>query len=180
MVLSDKNIHDSIKYGNILIDDFDPMLVGPASLDLRLGNKAMSYSSEQIIDLSIKEQVIDYNQISYTSYVLEPNDFILASTLETIQIDNTICAEVFGKSSLGRFGLQVHSAGFIDPGFCGNITLQLSNRSNVPIVITSGMKICQLVFHKLLDNADVDYSQRETSLYRNSNGVVVGKKNNLT
>lgn len=180
MILSDKNINDCLNNGSILIDELDPKQIGPASIDLRLSNRAITYHDDQIFDLSIKDQIIGFDEIYYSSYTIEPGAFVLVSTREVIQLDNTLCAEIFGKSSLGRQGLQVHAAGFIDPGFCGNITLQLTNRSNVPVVITEGMKICQIVFHKLLDNSNVDYSKRETSLYKNSEGVVLGKNNNLT
>ena len=112
-------------------------------------------------------------------FILHPDSFILASTVEKIKVPDNIVVRVEGKSSLGRIGLLVHTAGFIDPGFKGNLTLQLSNQSNVAIAIYPGMYICQIACEFLSSPAEVPYNKRKKSLYMNSNGSKQANTKNL-
>ncbi len=146
MILSDKDIINELNSGNIIIEPITDSRINPASINLTLGD---SYSvidrNQGIIDASAKE--IKY--VTYTdfdSFILEPHQFALAATKEIVTLGNNISAMALGRSSIGRMGLFVENASWVDPGFSGTITLELYNATDVPIRITRGMEICQLVF----------------------------------
>ena len=147
MILCDKTIKRFIdKYDLIeLPPDCDEFTkIQPASYDLRLGNSFIF----QDCDPEITDKPV----------VIPAHGFVLATTLEKVNIPNYICAFVEGRSSVGRTGLFIHNAGLIDPGFRGQITLELFNASNDEITITPGMRICQIVFHRMDDRCENSYN----------------------
>jgi len=153
-VLSDGTITELVEAGRIRIDPWDPALVQPASVDLRLGDSFRvfhNYRAESI-DLrdppeNLTEEVVVAND---ESFVIHPGEFCLGRTLEWVELPDDIVARIEGKSSLGRLGLIVHAtAGFCDPGWKGTLTLELNNLTRVPIVLAPGLKIAQLSFMTL-------------------------------
>ena len=185
MVLSDRDIKKSIKEKGLV---FNPKLtsdqIGPASIDLRLSDTFKVFHTEKHSLLDVKEGLPKdflkkYKMGKNERFILHPGSFILASTIESIKVPDNIVVRVEGKSSLGRIGLLVHTAGFIDPGFQGNLTLQLSNQSNVAIAIYPGMYICQIACEFLSSPAEVPYNKRKKSLYMNSSGSKEANTKNL-
>lgn len=149
---SDYDLRHTMHSGRLRVEPFDDRLLQPASLDLRLDNrfKVMRPHNLAYIDPA-KDQTLDlYDSFTASECFVGPGQFVLASTVESIALDNTIYGRVEGKSSLGRLGLLVHStAGFIDPGFQGTVTLEISNVSPLPIKLYEGMPICQLAIGHL-------------------------------
>ena len=185
MVLSNRDIKKSIKEKGLV---FTPKLssdqIGPASIDLKLSDTFKVFHIEKHSLLDVKEGLPKdflktYKMKKGERFILHPDSFILASTVEKIKVPDNIVVRVEGKSSLGRIGLLVHTAGFIDPGFKGNLTLQLSNQSNVAIAIYPGMYICQIACEFLSSPAEVPYNKRKKSLYMNSNGSKQANTKNL-
>lgn len=132
--------------------------VGPCSADLTLGNSfAVVESINGAIDLE-NIKFLKYNEMTCDCHLLEPGDFVLATTKERIEVPENMAAYVEGRSSLGRLGLQVQNAGFIDSGFKGQITLELYNQNRLPIKIYAGMRICQVVFMKLDEKTKEPYN----------------------
>lgn len=159
MVLSDGSIEKAIEDGKIVIDPFDRKLLQPASVDLRLGPDFMTWlagAGNPIIDPTgmSADASVNYERVVCSQtrpfFYLYPNQFVLGTTLERVKLPDDIIAKLEGKSSLGRIGLLVHiTAGYIDPGFEGQITLELLNVTNRPIKLTPGMRIAQLSFEML-------------------------------
>lgn len=169
MLLSNRGIAEELRFENIIIQPYRQELLQPASYDVTL---APDFKAQMEIDDSTvvpwidpQQDNSDYFQDIYVpkgaAFVLEPGAFVLGSTTETIALGANIAARVEGKSSLGRLGLLVHStAGFIDPGFDGQITLELSNTGTMPILLYPGMKISQLCFFHLPDPTTLLYGSR--------------------
>ena len=154
MVLSDKTIKEEIKNKNIIIDPLGENAIQPASVDVRLDENILVFrnTEQPYIDVkNISDELTDLIKIkSDKPFILHPNQFVLGSTLEYVEIPNHLVSRLEGKSSLGRVGLLIHStAGYVDPGFKGNLTLELSNVSNLPITLYKGMKIGQMSFTQL-------------------------------
>jgi dCTP deaminase len=162
MLLSDRDLIDELKAGQLQLEPFDPALVQPSSIDVRLDRFFRVFNnhlythidpSEQQDDLTVMVEVTDGQP-----FVLHPGEFVLASTLEVITLGDQFAGRLEGKSSLGRLGLLTHStAGFIDPGFSGHVTLELSNVANLPIRLWPGMKIGQLCIFRLSSPAEHPY-----------------------
>lgn len=160
MLLSDRDIHRAIKDKHIIIDPFDPTLVQPASVDVRLSDKFRIFRSMPNVTIDPQEldedELVAYEPVEY--FIIEPNAFVLASTIESVGVNAFHAAQVGGKSSLARIGLLVHAtAGFIDPGFNGQITLELSNVGPRPIMLRPGMKIAQVTFTLTTTKVDRPY-----------------------
>lgn len=159
MILSDGTIRELIEEGDLSIDPFDASLVQPASIDVRLGDNFMTClpgASNPVIETvgQSADNFLNYQKVTCTKqrpfFYLYPQQFVLGTTLERVGIPDDIIARLDGKSSLGRIGLMVHiTAGYIDPGFIGCITLELLNVTNRPIKLIPGMKIGQLAFETL-------------------------------
>ena len=153
-VLSDATILELVQGGRIGIDPWDPELVQPASVDLRLGDSFRVFHNHRasVIDLrhppeNLTEEVL---VPAGESFVIHPGEFCLGRTLEWVELPADIVARIEGKSSLGRFGLIVHAtAGFCDPGWRGTLTLELNNLTRVPIILHPGLPIAQLSFMTL-------------------------------
>lgn len=180
MILSDRTIRGLVKYRG-LIYPFDEDQLQPCSYDVRLDTRIKRFvktddSAIHIIDGSSKELrgvSIDTLNIANMAYVLRPGEFILGSTVESVSIPDYLACRFEGKSSLGRIGLMTHvTAGFIDPGFQGTITLEIKNENQFPISLKPGMPIGQLCFIRLNTKIDRMYGSAElSSHYQNQIGV---------
>ncbi|MDG4762950.1 dCTP deaminase [Solwaraspora sp. WMMD406] len=162
MLLSDRDIVAETKNGNLSLDPFEPALIQPSSIDVRLDRYFRVFNNHLYthIDPSTRQDDLT-SQVEVPAgdpFVLHPGEFVLASTLEVVSLGDALAARLEGKSSLGRLGLLTHStAGFIDPGFSGHVTLELSNVANLPIKLWPGMKIGQLCIFRLSSAAEHPY-----------------------
>ncbi len=166
MVLSDHSIREELAAGRIVIDPFVPEYIQPSSIDLRLGNdfRVFEYSTYRCIDPH--DVGADYTKACEVAdgdaFVLHPGEFALGTTLERVVLPDNIVARLEGKSTLGRLGLMIHStAGYVDPGWDGYLTLELSNVANLPILLYPGMKIGQISFTYMSTPVDVPYGAPE-------------------
>ena len=162
MILSDHSIAEALQSGRLLIEPLGEDALQPASLDIRLDRQFRVFRHHRKAYIDVRESVEDLTVIEEIAddepFVLHPSEFVLGSTLERVRLGNDIVARVEGKSSLGRLGLLVHAtAGYVDPGWDGHLTMELSNVSNLPIRLYFGMKIGQLSFANLTTAADRPY-----------------------
>ena len=162
MVLSDHSIKEEIKKGRIKITPFIPSCVQPASYDIHLGYQFRVFKNYQAAMIDVKKPNEDLTELvvvkKHGNFIIHPGEFVLAVVLEDLTLPNDLVVSLDGKSSLGRIGLLVHStAGYVDPGWQGQLTLELSNVSNLPIVLYPEMKIGQLRFMKLSTPAECPY-----------------------
>jgi dCTP deaminase len=163
MVLSDRTIRQLLEDGRIGIDPYDDELLQPSSVDVRVDRFFRVFRNSRYPYIDVKEPMEDLTELVEVSddeqpFILHPGEFVLGSTLERITLPDDLVARLEGKSSLGRLGLLIHStAGFIDPGWDGHVTLELSNVANLPITIYVGMKIGQLSFVQLTEPAESPY-----------------------
>jgi dCTP deaminase len=162
MLLSDRDIAAEIKAGRVQVEPFEPSMIQPSSVDVRLDRFFRVFENHryEVIDPSIEQSELT-REVAVSPddfFILHPGEFVLASTYEVITLPDDIAGRLEGKSSLGRLGLLTHStAGFIDPGFSGHITLELSNVANLPVKLYPGMKIGQLCLIKLSSAAEHPY-----------------------
>mgnify|MGYP001827524823 CR=1 FL=1 len=166
MIFSDRTIKEAIADGRITIDPYDETMVQPSSVDLRCDPNFRVFENHKypVIDPKAPHADLTTGVTATTEdpFILHPGEFVLGSTLEIEGLADDIVARLEGKSSLGRLGLLIHStAGFIDPGFQGQVTLELSNVANLPIAIYPGMKIGQISFYQMTTPADVPYGSPE-------------------
>ncbi len=162
MLLSDRDIKEQVSAKRVGIEPFDPGMVQPSSVDVRLDRFFRVFENHKYseIDPSIEQPELtrELEVAADEHFILHPGEFVLASTYEVITLPDDIAGRLEGKSSLGRLGLLTHStAGFIDPGFSGHITLELSNVANLPVKLFPGMKIGQLCLIKLSSPAEHPY-----------------------
>ena len=162
MVLSDRTIARLLDEGRILIDPYDETLLQPSSVDVRVDRFFRVFHNARYPYIDVREPQEDLTELveidDERPFILHPGEFVLGSTLERIVLPDDLVARLEGKSSLGRLGLLIHStAGFIDPGWDGHVTLELSNVANLPITIYHGMKIGQLSFVQLSEPAENPY-----------------------
>ena len=162
MLLSDGDIRGAVDSGRLVLEPWEPDLVQPSSVDVRLDRffRVFNNSRYTHIDPSVQQDELTtlVEPEGDEPFVLHPGEFVLGSTLEVVTLPDDLAGRLEGKSSLGRLGLLTHStAGFIDPGFSGHITLELSNVANLPIVLYPGMKIGQLCLFKLSSAAEHPY-----------------------
>jgi dCTP deaminase len=175
-VLSDRTIKAEIEAGRIVIDPLDPAAIQPASVDVRLDSafRVFRHTAQPYID--VREPVdalTDLVEISGGEpFIIQPGAFCLGGTLETITLPDDVVARVDGKSSLGRLGLLVHAtAGYVDPGWTGRLTLELSNQSQMPIALYHEMRIAQISFLRLTTPVDRPYGSPELgSKYQGQTG----------
>ena len=176
MVLSDRTIRRYLEDGRIEIDPYDESLLQPSSLDVRVDRFFRVFHNNRYPYIDVRERQEDLTELVEVDdeqpFVLHPGEFVLGSTLERVRLPDDLVARLEGKSSLGRLGLLIHStAGFIDPGWDGHVTLELSNVANLPITIYYGMKIGQLSFVQLTEAAESPYgSDRLGSKYQGQRG----------
>ena len=176
MLLSDRDIRTEIESGRVVVEPFDEAMIQPSSVDVRLDKFFRVFENHKysVIDPSIEQPELTREVIAEgdEAFILHPGEFVLASTYEVITLPDDIAGRLEGKSSLGRLGLLTHStAGFIDPGFSGHITLELSNVANLPVKLFPGMKIGQLCLIKLSSPAEHPYgSAIYSSRYQGQRG----------
>jgi dCTP deaminase len=161
VVLSDRTIRRLLDEGRIEIDPYDESLLQPSSVDVRVDRYFRVFHNARYPFIDVREPQEDLTELLEADsepFILHPGEFVLGSTLERIRLPDDLVARLEGKSSLGRLGLLIHStAGFIDPGWDGHVTLELSNVANLPITIYPGMKIGQLSFVQLSEPAESPY-----------------------
>ena len=176
MLLSDRDIQAAIAEGRLGIDPFDKAMVQPSSIDVRLDRFFRVFNNARYTHIDPAQQQDDLTTLVEPDgddpFVLHPGEFVLGSTLEIVTIPDDMAARLEGKSSLGRLGLLTHStAGFVDPGFSGHITLELSNVANLPITLYPGMKIGQISFLRMTTPADAPYGSASVgSKYKGQRG----------
>lgn len=180
VVLSDVSIFQAIDQGEIEIDPFEKDNVQPSSIDLRVDGlfRVFRNDTTPFIDPKLpQEDLTELVEIDKDgAFILHPGEFVLGSTLERVALGKSLVARLEGKSSLGRLGLLIHStAGFIDAGWDGHITLELSNVANLPIAIYPGMKIGQISFLQMTTPASVGYGEEIGSKYKGQRGPTPSK-----
>lgn len=184
MILSDRDLKARLASGSIVIEPLDDpeLQVQPASVDLRLGNKFMVYKLPHVacIDsrdpMSVNGYTEEFTIPEGEGFILQPGEFALGSTLERVSVPNDLVARVEGRSSIGRIAIVVHAtAGFIDPGFDGEITLELSNLGRCAVRLYPGMRISQVVFHTMTSPAERPYGAARGSKYQGQRGPVASR-----
>jgi dCTP deaminase len=176
MLLSDRDIRAEVDAGRVVLQPFEPAMVQPSSIDVRLDRFFRVFENHRYPHIDPAAEQPDLTRLVETEgdepFILHPGEFVLASTYEVVSLPDDIAARLEGKSSLGRLGLLTHStAGFIDPGFSGHVTLELSNVATLPITLWPGMKIGQLCFFRLSSPAEHPYgSARHGSRYQGQRG----------
>ena len=165
MVLSDRTIKEELARGRIVISPLNPEDIQPASVDLHLDGQVLVFANSRRPYIDVKESLEDLTQMveiqEESPFILHPGEFVLGSTLENIELPDDLVARLEGKSSLGRIGLVIHStAGFVDPGWKGHLTLELSNLARLPITLYKGMKIGQISYLRLTTPADRLYGSK--------------------
>jgi dCTP deaminase len=176
MILSDRTIREEIKAGRIEIDPFDDSAIQASSVDVHVDSMFRVFHNARYPYIDVKREMEDLTELTEVkegeAFILHPGEFVLGSTLERVRLPDDIAARLEGKSSLGRLGLLTHStAGFVDAGFDGHLTLELSNVANLPITIYPGMKIGQIAFLRLTTEAETPYgSERAGSKYQGQRG----------
>ena len=162
MILSDKTIREEIDAGRIVIEPLDKDCIQPSSVDLHLDRYFRVFLNHTMRVIDVKEDQEELTELveigEDDSFVLHPGEFVLGSTSERVTLPTDLVARLEGKSSLGRLGLLIHStAGFVDAGWDGHLTLELSNVANLPIALYPGMKIGQISFLRMTTPADAPY-----------------------
>lgn len=156
MILSDNSLNSMLDSGDLLIEPLDRSDIQPASIDCRLGSHYLVVENTESGIITFNDE-IRYREIESEDIVIAPHSFLLATTQEYIRLPNYVTAFVEGRSSIGRMGLFIQNAGWVDAGFEGRITLELYNANSVPIRLESGRRVCQLVFCKMDQAASNPY-----------------------
>jgi dCTP deaminase len=176
MLLSDRDIKAQLDSGRVGLDPYDPGMVQPSSIDVRLDKYFRLFDNHKYPFIDPAEDQPELTHLVETEpgnpFILHPGEFVLASTYEQITLPDDIAARLEGKSSLGRLGLLTHStAGFVDPGFSGHVTLELANVATLPIKLYPGMKIGQFCFFRLSSPSEHPYgSEKYGSRYQGQRG----------
>ncbi len=176
MILSDRTIREQLSAGRIVIDPLDPADIQPSSVDLRLDRYFRVFRNHTMRVIDVKEDQEELTELveigTDDAFVLHPGEFVLGSTAERVALPTDLVARLEGKSSLGRLGLLIHStAGFVDAGWDGYLTLELSNVANLPITLYPGMKIGQISFLRMTTPADIPYGSSQVgSKYQGQRG----------
>jgi dCTP deaminase len=164
VILSDRSLREQIEAGRIVIDPFDDRCVQPSSIDVKIGNLFRVFRNHTAAVIDVKQNQEDLTELITIPedgvFMLHPGEFVLGSTLERVVVPDDLVSRIEGKSSLGRLGLIIHStAGFIDAGFDGHVTLELTNIATLPITLYPGMKIGQVSFMQMTTPADNPYGK---------------------
>ncbi len=173
MILSDATLKDLIRSGELSVSPLDETCLQPASIDCRLGNHYLMVETSQMDSMDMSSEIV-YRSLEGDSIVIAPHTFLLATTMEYIRLPDNLTAFVEGRSSIGRMGLFIQNAGWVDPGFEGQITLELYNANSLPIRLESGRRICQLVFCRMDRPATMPYRGKYQG-QRNATGSQVFK-----
>jgi dCTP deaminase len=181
VLLSDRDIRAELESGRVALDPYDPTMLQPSSIDVRLDRYFRLFDNHKypVIDPAADQpELTRLVEVEGSEpFVLHPGEFVLGSTYEAVTLPDDIAARLEGKSSLGRLGLLTHStAGFIDPGFSGHVTLELSNVATLPILLWPGMKIGQMCFFRLSSASEHPYgSSQYGSRYQGQRGPTASR-----
>ena len=181
MLLSDRDIRAELDTERIKLEPFEPEMVQPSSVDVRLDRYFRLFDNHKYPFIDPAEDQPDLTRLVEVKndepFILHPGEFVLGSTFEQVTLPDDLAARLEGKSSLGRLGLLTHStAGFVDPGFSGHVTLELSNVATLPIKLWPGMKIGQLCFMRLTSAAEKPYgSAAYSSRYQGQRGPTASR-----
>ncbi len=179
MILSDTDLLARLSKGDLVVDPIDDLetQVQPASIDLRLGEQFLEFQRTNIScihpnrEQEVSEYVTETHVPEGEEFILHPGDFVLGTTKERVEIPPDLIAHVQGRSSLGRLAVVIHAtAGVVDPGYHGQITLELSNLGTAPVALTPGMRVSQLIFTELTTPADRPYGVERGSKYQDQEG----------
>ena len=176
MLLSDRDLRAEVASGRVVVDPFDPSMIQPSSIDVRLDRWFRVFENHRYPHIDPSAEQADLTRLVETvgdePFILHPGEFVLGSTYEIVTLPDDLAGRLEGKSSLGRLGLLTHStAGFIDPGFSGHVTLELSNVATLPITLYPGMKIGQLCLLRLSSPAEFPYGSSSVgSRYQGQRG----------
>lgn len=181
VLLSDRDIRTELDSGRILLDPYEPSMLQPSSIDVRLDKFFRLFDNHKYPFIDPAQDQPDLTRLVEVEqdepFILHPGEFVLGSTYEAVTLPDDVAARLEGKSSLGRLGLLTHStAGFIDPGFTGHVTLELSNVATLPIKLWPGMKIGQMCFFRLSSAAEQPYgSSAYGSRYQGQRGPTASR-----
>jgi dCTP deaminase len=181
VLLSDRDIRAELDSGRIQLDPYEPGMIQPSSIDVRLDRFFRLFSNHKYPFIDPAENQPDLTHLVEVDgdepFILHPGEFVLGSTFERVTLPDDVAARLEGKSSLGRLGLLTHStAGFIDPGFTGHVTLELSNVATLPIKLWPGMKIGQMCFFRLTSPAEKPYGSADySSRYQGQRGPTASR-----
>ena len=181
MLLSDRDIRAEIESGRVQLDPLDMGMIQPSSIDVRLDKFFRLFDNHKYPFIDPAEEQPDLTRglevAPNEPFILHPGEFVLGSTFELVTLPDDVAARLEGKSSLGRLGLLTHStAGFVDPGFSGHVTLELSNVATLPIKLWPGMKIGQLCFFRLTSPSENPYgSEKYGSRYQGQRGPTASR-----
>ena len=174
MIYSDKDIRRLLSEGKIVIQPFPDLEIqlGPCSVDLRLGNSFLVFDHSRIPFIDVRDEKMPSDYVHEIvvpggqSFVMQSGEFVLAATIESVQLADDIVARLEGRSSLGRLGIVVHAtAGKFDPGWIGNVVMELGNHGVMPVALYPGMRICALTFEQVSSPVEVPYRLRPSSKY---------------
>ena len=181
MLLSDRDIRSELESGRVVLEPYDPAMIQPSSVDVRIDRLFRLFDNHKYSVIDPAQEQPELTRLVEVekgeAFVLHPGEFVLASTYEVVTLPDDVAARLEGKSSLGRLGLITHStAGFIDPGFSGHVTLELANVATLPIKLWPGMKIGQLCFFRLSSAAEHPYgSEKYGSRYLGQRGPTASR-----
>jgi dCTP deaminase len=181
MLLSDRDIREQLESGRVGLEPLELGMIQPSSIDVRLDRYFRLFNNHKYPFIDPREDQSELTQLVEVKdgepFILHPGEFVLGSTYELVTLPDDIAARLEGKSSLGRLGLLTHStAGFVDPGFSGHVTLELSNVATLPIKLWPGMKIGQLCFIRLTSPAEKPYGSAEySSRYQGQRGPTASR-----
>ena len=181
MLLSDRDIRSELDSGRVVLEPYDPAMIQPSSVDVRIDRLFRLFDNHKYSVIDPAQEQPELTRLVEVeegeAFVLHPGEFVLASTYEVVTLPDDVAARLEGKSSLGRLGLITHStAGFIDPGFSGHVTLELANVATLPIKLWPGMKIGQLCFFRLSSAAEHPYgSEKYGSRYLGQRGPTASR-----
>ncbi len=179
MILSDRDVKKAVKAGRLMIDPFDETCVQPSSYDLKFSEKVRVFDNHKAgeIDVRDRQDVSRVVKIEKEGFVLHPGEFILGSTVESFSFPRDLAGKLEGKSSLARLGLVIHAtAGYVDPGFKGQLTFEMSNISRLPIRLYAEMKVAQICFVKMSSPVEIPYGDKRLgSKYFEQKGPTASK-----
>jgi dCTP deaminase len=178
VILSDRTIKEELAAKRVVIDPFDERAIQPSSVDLRIDRYFRVFRNHTMGHIDVRQNLEELTELVEVPaddvFILHPGEFVLGSTLERVQLPDDLVARLEGKSSLGRLGLLIHStAGFVDAGWDGQLTLELSNVATLPITLYPGMRIGQISFIRMTTAAEHPYGSRDlSSKYQGQRGPV--------
>jgi dCTP deaminase len=177
MILSDKTLMAMIKEGSLVVEPLVEDSIQPASIDCRLDNHFLVVEDRNMHMIDLNSEIL-YREIEGNTITIPPHSFLLATTMERVKLPADLTAFVEGRSSIGRMGLFIQNAGWVDPGFEGQITLELYNANSLPIRLEAGRRICQLVFCKMDQEALAPYKGKYQGQTRTTGSRVFADREN--